>query len=298
MHTTSTVLMVPPRGFCFNIQTAMSNAFQQKLVGEDVKTRAMSEFNAMVDSMTRQGVNVILLNQHESLPDAVFPNNWFSTHRIDKQTILILYPMLTVNRQAEVNRQGLLQRLNQHDILIDEVIDLSKTKGVLEGTGSLVFDRVNKYVYASISPRTHTRLVEMVAKQLGYLPVLFESFDAKGMNIYHTNVMMSVGEKFVVVCLEAIVDKSQRQYVEKVLSSSAKTIIPISLEQVNHMCGNVIELCVNPSLVLMSKQAYRNFNERQRLQLLQFANVLPVDIHTIETIGGGSARCMVAEVFV
>lgn len=298
----STIVMVPPDGFQFNPQTAKSNSYQHAVKSSNFHYRAMKEFNGMVATLRKNGVRVLILKQDKALPDAVFPNNWFSTYVDNKgKTILILYPMLTPNRQKEVNPEGLKGLLQESDIIIDKTIELrSRNKReVLEGTGSLIFDKKNKLIYASISPRTTVEMVNKVAKIMHYTAVIFTSYDDKNTPIYHTNVMMGLASRYAVICLECIKDPKQQKAVIESLKKSHKEIIDITHNQVKHLCGNVIELTntKNESLLIMSKQAYNHFSKKQRTEITRFSKILPMNLATIETVGGGSARCMIAEIF-
>lgn len=296
----STVIMVPPDGFQHNPQTASSNAFQSVLAINDIQAKAMAEFTAMVTLLKKQGINVLLLKQDQRLPDAVFPNNWFSTH-LDAagKRQLMLYPLLTKNRQAEVNLPGLLALCAAANIVIDGIIDLRKAAaGVLEGTGSLVLDRKNKCLYAAISDRSSSVMVNKAAQILGYTAIVFNSTDSQNQPIYHTNVLMGLAQHYAIVCLEAIINPADQARILDNLTQTNKIIIPITLEQMNHMCGNVYELfdATGTSHLLLSNQAMTHFTAEQLHDMQRFSSLLPVTIPIIETVGGGSARCMIAEI--
>jgi hypothetical protein len=302
-QTTDTVLMVAPQDFAFNLETAKSNAFQKRAKIANPEKRAMREFKIMVHTLRTSGINVITMPSRHDIktPDAVFPNNWFSTHRIGNNETLIIYPMLTPNRQAEVRVNELLKRLHHHKYYPTKIIDLRKDVpyAPLEGTGSMVLDRVNHIIYAALSPRTSQKTLEHAAKILGYKVIAFKSYDAKNKRIYHTNVMMSVGSKYAVVCLPCIRPKTKRHEVRESLIKSGKSIISVNQSQIANMTGNILELKTrhgNPVIVL-SNTAYHHFTKSQRKRLAQFAKLIPVDIKTIEMIGGGSARCMLGEIF-
>lgn len=296
----STVLMVPPDGFQYNHETAESNAFQTMQIHEQINQHAMNEFNHMVAELKKSGIDVLLLHQDDNLPDAVFPNNWFSTHtHPNGSNILIIYPMLTPNRQKEVNIEGLLDVLEQANFHIDEIVDLrANNSSVLEGTGSLVLDRENYRLYAAISPRTNPELVMQVANIIDYEPYLFESTDKNDRPIYHTNVMMSITKHYAIVCLESIKNPVQKNSVLKSLESSGRVIIDITLEQVDQMCANVLELIneEGESQLILSTRARNYFKAEQLEQIKQYSKLLSVNIPTIETVGGGSARCKMAEI--
>ncbi|AMP90764.1 TPA: hypothetical protein F7Z80_13245 [Legionella pneumophila] len=293
--------MVPPEGFCFNYETSTSNSFQSFMSIKDISTKALAEFTAMVLQLEKEEINVLTLSQSKNLPDAVFPNNWFSTHTDTKgNNILIIYPLLAKNRQAEVNIKGLIEVLNNAQFEVNEIIDLRNDKGeILEGTGSLVLDRENLLLYASLSPRTSLNLVNKVADILGYTPIVFNSVDRQNKPVYHTNVIMSLGKYYAIICLASITDAQQKTIVSQSFKETGKAIIDISWNQVQHMCGNVLELYNknDESLLILSEQAKRHFTHEQLRILQQYSKLISTDIPTIEAIGGGSARCMMAEIF-
>lgn len=299
--TTSSVLMVPPTGFAYNSQTAVTNSFQKKHQPQNFKQSVMIEFDNMCNKLETHGVNVLLLNQKKNLPDAIFPNNWFSTHLNQVgQTNIILYPMMTQNRQDEVNLDGLVDVLNQQKISIGTVLDLRKqAHGALEGTGSAVLDRKNNLIYACISPRTTLKMIAQLAKALNYQSIVFSSYDIHQVPIYHTNVMSSVLTDCAIFCVQSLLEKKERQNVLESFEKTQKELISISHEQVSTMCGNILELKSKNGtpLVVMSSQAKKNFKPAQIKQLEKYAELISVDIETIEKIGGGSARCMLAEIY-
>jgi hypothetical protein len=298
----SKVLMVPPLGFKYNPETAVSNRYQKNLDNTDVRPLVMGEFRQMVDALKKQGIDVLVFEQPANLPDAVFPNNWFSTQvNAHGTTDVIIYPMLTPNRQAEVNPSRLMSFLNSSGVQTRALIDLrNQPDGILEGTGSMVLDKEHKIIYASLSERTNPSMVKRVASLLGgYQPVVFNSADHLQHPIYHTNVMMGLGHQFAVVCLDCIKNPAERGEVVARLKTTGKIIIPITQDQVNHMCGNVLEL-VNKNkqyTLVMSQQAFDHFTPQQRKIMAKYDQLLPVNIKTIETVGGGSARCMMAEIY-
>lgn len=304
-QTTDTVLMVSPDDFAFNQETAQSNVFQKRDTDTaSVNKRAISEFGGMVRKLESSGIRVIQVPSRGDIktPDAVFPNNWFSIHKIsDQERILVGYPMLAPNRRAERRLELLNEKLRSKGMNVTRTIDLSRyeEKGLfLEGTGSMVLDRVNRIAYVALSPRTNREVLDDFAAKLSYRPVAFRSSDAGGNPIYHTNVMMSVGEGFAVICLESIEDRQEGMLVLKELKQAGKKIIPITLSQLQHMCGNILELRAKEAkIIVMSQTAYDHFTPQQKIQLSLYGTILPVDIRTIETIGGGSARCMLGEVF-
>ena len=304
-QTTGTVFMVSPDDFGFNQETAASNVFQNAPGNpEVVKQRAMAEFSGMVEQLRASGIQVITLPSRSDVktPDAVFPNNWFSLHKsVSGERVLVGYPMLAPNRRAERRLGELAEKLNASAMPVSRTVDLIQyeAQGIfLEGTGSLVLDRVYRIAYAALSPRTDKKVLADFSEKLGYRPVPFSSFDASGKLIYHTNVMMSVGDRFAVICAEAINDGKERAAVLKALEDSGKTVITITQAQVRAMCGNILQLeAQGRKLIVMSQTAFDNFTPEQKSVLAGFGELLPVSIETIETVGGGSARCMLGEVF-
>lgn len=288
--------MIEPIGFRANPETAGDNAFQ--LPSDDselaVEIAAREEAAALRDALESRGVEVVWrpAQGNREAPDAVFPNNWFSTH---SGGTLVLYPMRAPNRRGE-RRAELVDALRQR---YPEVVDLTghEHEGrFLEGTGSLVIDEAARIVYASESPRTDPGLVEAWAERLEYDPIIFRAYDAGGRPIYHTNVLLSVGTDWAVVCVEAI-DPLDRSEVLATLAETGHDTIDISLDQMGSFCGNVLELENDRGgkLVAMSDRAFHAFSDEQRAALAAHAELVHADLTTIETHGGGSARCMIAE---
>ena len=300
MHTTHSIIMVPPVDFAFNEQTGQDNEFQQPsdLPLDVIRDDALSEFNEMVNILRDHHVEVLLLNkQHDTppLPDAVFPNNWFST---DNQGSITLYPMKTLNRQAEIRPHALSQLLERNHYKIKHTKTIEHQNQVLEGTGSIIFDHNNTTAYAALSERCDEQLFNNYCQTRGYQAISFQTAASSGKPFYHTNVMMSIGDSFVVICSEAIIS-NQEQVLNK-LSSHHKQIIDISLEQAEKsFCANILQLhnLRNEKLIVMSESAYNGFSKAQRNQLEKHGTLVRCPIPTIETIGGGSARCMIAENF-
>ena len=294
-QTTDHVLMVRPAGFAFNEETAASNAFQQRVEGE-VAQRAVQEFDDYVSMLRSNGITVDVA-QDTALPftpDAIFPNNWFSTHG----DTLVLYPMRAHNRRLE--REKFRPALEKYDF--ERIVDLTAFEEVdrfLEGTGSLVLDRENLIVYACISPRTDETLVEQWADSMGYTPVVFRAADRGGIASYHTNVMMSIGGRFAVICLESIQDPARREAVSDAINKSGKELVEISLDQMNHFAGNMLQLhnAAGEDLLVMSRSALMSLTRVQIAALEKYARILAPEIPIIETVGGGGARCMAAEIF-
>lgn len=290
----SKIFMVKPVSFGFNIETASSNSFQQNAAASLANVH--EEFDRMVDLLQAHEIDVTVFDDGAvpPKPDAVFPNNWISTH---EDGTIVLYPMMAVNRRLE-RRKDIVEYLREN-YHVKRVIDLSiyESEGkFLEGTGSLVFDHVNKIAYACRSPRTSQELVEKLSRELGYKSIIFDAEDEQGNPIYHTNVMMGIGKKFAVVCLDSIRSESDQ---DKVLDSFAQTdhkLVAISYAQMESFAGNLIEVMSrnNEPVVLMSQKAFQSLLPGQLNAISEFADVLPVSIPSIETTGGGSVRCMVA----
>jgi hypothetical protein len=291
--------MIRPVNFGFNAETAVNNAFQ--VAGQDAaaQEKAAREFDAFVQLLQQNGVDVTVVNDTPDpyTPDSIFPNNWVSFHN---DGTIILYPMFAANRRQE-RKPGVLQQLDKK-FSVNKTVDLSGYESqdkFLEGTGSMVLDRDKKIAYACISPRTDKSILEDFAKQMGYQPVAFTSVDQNGRAIYHTNVMMCVADRYVVICLDSIADKKERAMVEKVIGESGKTIITITLDQMNHFAGNMLQVenDKGDKLLVMSSQAFIALSGEQVKKLESFNKIVHAPLDTIETNGGGSARCMMAEVF-
>ncbi|HNP54350.1 MAG TPA: arginine deiminase-related protein [Ferruginibacter sp.] len=300
-QATGYILMIRPAGFGFNPETAASNAFQQKPATDahGLLQQAQQEFDAMVQQLESAGISVWVVNDTTDpiKPDAVFPNNWFSTHA---DGTLVLYPMQAANRRLE-RRTDIVDQLRQTHrfIRILDYTDYEKRGIFLEGTGSMVFDRVNKIAYAARSPRTDRALFEAVCTALEYKPISFQAIDATGQPIYHTNVVMSVGAGWVLICLEAIPEESERIKLEETFAATKHQVIPISREQMNQFAGNALLLTnqLAKHIIVLSETAIHCLTEEQRRMLETKAHLLTVSIPTIESVGGGSVRCMMAELF-
>lgn len=297
---TSHILMVRPKHFGFNAETAVNNEFQNR-TGEDqssINERVILEFDHFVDKIRKAGVHVEVVEDLDvfSSPDAVFPNNWLTTHR---NGALITYPMFAENRRAE-RREDVIERLidlfgYQRRYSLEHYED----KGLfLEGTGSMVLDRTQEIVYACLGPRTDPTILDKWCVLTGYERFTFEAEDPPGRKIYHTNVMMSVGAGFAVVCLESIPQEQVRRSLLTHLSEE-RLVIPITRRQMRSFAGNILELrtVAGESVIVMSSNAYHSFDVVQREKLSKFGSIIHSPIDTIEEIGGGSARCMIAELF-
>lgn len=298
------VVMVKPTHFAYNEQTAASNAFQNRLsiTAKDIANKAMTEFLAMVEKLKMHDIEVIVLPSPKAVtPDAVFPNNWFSTHVINRKHYLLIYPMHHPNRQAEVQIEVLQKALRQYkgcEYIVNDLRSIAAGRA-LEGTGVFVFDRCNQVAFMAKSERADVDLAQKVAKFLGYELVVFSSQDRNGKAIYHTNVMLAIADRFAMICLDSISDEAEASLVEQKLKKSGKQIINISFDQLYHMGGNMIQLANDQGekCLLMSKQAEDSLTPEQKAVIDEFNPRLSFDISTIETVGGGSVRCMVAEVF-
>ncbi len=303
-----TVLMVEPRYFYFNAETAVDNAFQQKpAVGplndaELVRRRALGEFTTLVELLRKEGVQVLVAEatQSPSTPDAVFPNNWFSTH---EDGTLILYPMFAKTRRAERRRDIILDLERRYAFWLKRVVDYSEQEekgAIVEGTGSLIFDHEHALAYACLSERTHPGLMSVIASDLGYEPIYFSAVDKNGRAVYHTNVLMSVGESFVILCEEALPNAADLKKLRQKIEASGKELIPISLTQMSRFAGNLLQVQSQSDTankpIVMSTQAFHALSEEQRNRLRHYGPLVHSPLETIETLGGGSARCMLAEI--
>ncbi len=298
MPFTSSILMVRPASFGYNEQTATNNSFQQNILAEDIQLKALIEFDAMVNAIRSNGINVFVIDDTPDpvKPDAVFPNNWFCTMADGS---VHLFPMFAKNRRVEI-RMDLIDQLKNH-LTVSKVIDWTKEEThniFLEGTGSMVMDHDHKIIYACISVRTHPKLLEEFAEAIGYTVVAFKATDKNDLPIYHTNVLMCIGNNFCVICDE-VIDAADRNTILQSLQRANKEIISISYDQMLHFAGNMLQLQNKKGeyFLVMSQSAFNALNENQIRQLQLHTQLLAVNINTIETIGGGSARCMIAEIF-
>jgi len=299
MQSTPNILMIRPVKFGFNVQTAESNAFQTMDADQElVQQKALQEFDGFVKVLHDNGVNVTVVNDtpEPHTPDSIFPNNWVSFH--DNGDIL-LYPMQAENRRLE-RREDIIRQLEEH-FKANHIIDLSRFEAkdqFLEGTGSMVLDRDNKIAYACLSPRTNAEVLKAFCEHTGYKAVTFNAIDQNRQAIYHTNVLMAIGSSFAVICLDSIPDLQEKETVIQSLSSSGKDIINIGFDQMNQFAGNMLEVknTAGETLVVMSKTAYNSLTNAQKNKLEKYGKLIYADINTIETNGGGSARCMMAEV--
>ena len=300
-QTPSAIVMVRPAAFGYNTQTAGTNAFQKNIQANetDIHLKALEEFDRMVDTLKAHDIDVRIVQDttQPEKPDAIFPNNWISFHH---NGTVVLYPMLAKNRRVERNIE-FLDSLKK-EFTVNEVLDISlaETEGrFLEGTGSIVFDYVNRIAYANKSPRTDEKLLKELCIKLGYKPVLFSAKDELERDIYHTNVLMCVGTKFAVICLDAIKDDHDQEVILQSFSASGHQVIAISYDQMKAFAGNMIEIKTrnDEPIVLLSETALHSLLPGQLQAINKHVEVLPLSIPTIEQFGGGSIRCMVAGIF-
>ena len=303
MQTTNTVLMIEPVAFGYNAQTAENNYFQVEQKGADTQSKALVEFNNFVEKLRNKGINVIAVKDtlEPHTPDSIFPNNWVSFHKDGK---VVLYPMFAPNRRAE-RRMDILETLKNNGFKITEIDDFTASENenkFLEGTGSMIFDHDNKIAYGSVSLRLDEELFKEFCTKYGFTPVVFHSYQNAGdqrLPIYHTNVMMCVADKFVVICLDCIDDELEREKVQEVIKSSGKEIIEISEDQLQQFAGNMLQVqnSEEKKFLVMSQTAYQSLKPEQINSIEKYCEIIYSDLNTIEVNGGGSARCMLAEVF-
>ena len=299
-HTTSRIFMVEPTNFRMNEQTSVTNSFQSSssLINYSAD-QILGEFKALVAKLEAAGVNVHIEKDipERDTPDSIFPNNWVSFHNDGS---VFLFPMLTENRRRERNLDFVLNVVKEHKSSMKLIKDYSyeeKLGNILEGTGSVVFDHINRIAYCAISERSSKDLFIRLCEEMEYTPLYFNAKTKDGRDIYHTNVLLSVGEKFAVVCTESITSESERNRVVSALQGFGKEIIEISNEQMNNFCANIIQLQNNDGerLIAMSQTAYNAFNKNQLETLEKHGSLIHSDISSIETWGGGSVRCMICE---
>ena len=305
-QTTSHIIMIRPDNFRMNEQTAVNNFYQQSAKGltpKEVSERAIKEFDALVEILKQEGVDVMVLQDipDPSTPDSLFPNNWISFHEDGR---IGLYPMYAENRRWE-RRRDILEPIEDLGFVHPDFVDFTKFENenkFLEGTGSLVLDRVNKIAYAAISERTHPDLVKQFCETFGYRPVTFhamQTVDRSRAPIYHTNVMMCIGKDVAMVCLDCVDDETERYKLKTSILSSGKTLIELSEEQINRFAGNMLELESKDgeALIVMSNQAYKSLTSEQVETIEKHGKIVESKLDMIEQLGGGSARCMIAENF-
>jgi hypothetical protein len=296
---TNRIFMVRPIGFNYNKETAKDNIYQNTgdLSEEEIQKKALEEFDLFVDKLKKNGIQVNIVQDTllEKTPDSIFPNNWFSSH----ENSLVIHPMYTKNRREEVKKfkEYLFNIIGKDKV---KVIDYSykvKENIFLEGTGSVVLDRKSKKAYCCISKRSNKKLFLKFCKNLGYKPIPFKA-KQEGVSIYHTNVLMGIGNKIAIVCLEAIESLREREMVRNELLDSGKKVVEISLNQVKNYLGNILELKGKvENFMVMSQTAYNILTKKQKEEILKYTKIITSDVKTIEYYGGGSVRCMIGEIF-
>ncbi|WP_276498499.1 citrulline utilization hydrolase CtlX [Pontibacter litorisediminis] len=304
-QTTDTVLMVEPTNFCYNPEAATTNKFQREAEGmtpEEVQARALQEFRQMVQRLQQAGVavNVVRDVENSCTPDSVFPNNWFSTHRSGR---LVTYPMAPVNRRGERRQEVIDFLMRQYGyrehVRLEQYEDAPEPK-FLEGTGSMILDRANRIAYAAVSPRTELEPLQAFCDRLKYTPVTFRAYGPTGEPIYHTNVMLCVGDTFAVAGMD-VVDEQDRERLRRQLESTGKEIIELTADQTHHhFAGNMLQLRNRQGerILVMSEAAFTSLAEEQLGKLRKHHDhLLHIPVHLIEQCGGGSVRCMIAEIF-
>lgn len=306
------VILIRPTGFGYDPETALTNGFQRKQVGSDLLRLAAEEFDGLLEALRSAGIDMVVLDPLDRrAPNGVFPNNWFSTHH---DGTVVLYPMCTASRRVERD-PDMARVLSGEGYTTGRTLDFSawEHKGViLEGTGSLVLDRDFRKAFACVSERTTETALNAWCEALGYTPIAFTATSngyIGAERVYHTNVVMSIGEGFAVVCFEAMPYPAERQELDDELRKSGKEVIPITLRQMHAYVGNLLQLRARPRAanamrvaeggpyIFLSGTAFNALYPEQRLQLQRHGQLVPVSIPTIESVGGGSVRCMLAENF-
>ena len=305
-QTTSSILMIRPVAFRMNEQTAVNNYYQKvldNLLPATVNAKAQQEFDAFVTKLQAVGVDVTVVDDtlDPDTPDSIFPNNWISFHQNGD---VVLYPMFAENRRSE-RREEILDILEDKGFQIENIVDYTsaETDGFyLEGTGSLLLDRANGIAYCALSPRADEELFIEFCEDFDMAPVIFNAYQTINNErklIYHTNVMMCLGTTFAVICADCIDDKQERKFVLEQLKKSSKEVILISENQVNNFAGNMLELvgANQQKFLVMSAAAHQSLTADQLAKLEKHAQIVSSSLDTIEACGGGSARCMMAEIF-
>lgn len=302
---TNTILMIEPVNFNYNPQTAVNNYFQNEVddEAEKIQREALEEFRTMVSTLRSKGINVLTIQDTPipHTPDSIFPNNWISFH---EDGTVVMYPMFAKNRREERREEDVLSFLEDKGFLVKDVLDFSSAEEdeiFLEGTGSIILDRQNDLAYAAISERTDEDLFIEFCEELEYTPVIFnakQTVNGERLPIYHTNVMMCIADQYAVICLNTIDDKKERKYVVENLKESGKEIIAITEDQMHQFAGNMLQVGgLGQKYLVMSQTAYDSLTKEQIETIEKYNPILPVKIDLIEKLGGGSARCMMAEVF-
>jgi hypothetical protein len=305
-QTTNSILMIRPVAFRMNEQTAVNNYYQKVLENttpSTVNAKAQNEFDAFVEKLRKVGVNVIVVEDtlDPDTPDSIFPNNWISFHENGDVT---LYPMFAENRRAE-RREDILDILEDKGFAINEIMDYTSAEEdgfFLEGTGSILLDRDNGKAYCALSPRADEELFIEFCEDFDLAPVIFEAYqtvNGERKHMYHTNVMMCIAETFAVICADCIDDKQERKMVLDNLKADGKDIILVTEDQVNNFAGNMLQVKGKDDkrYLVMSNSAYQSLTKAQIHKIEQHCEILHANLDTIEACGGGSARCMMAEIF-
>ena len=296
---TKNILMIKPSSFGYNLDTAKDNFFQKiedNLSSDQIQSSALDEFLNMCSILKENGINVIVMEneKEKKLSDDIFPNNWISFH----ENQYVIHSMFAKSRRLEKNNK-FIKKLNDIGFKYSLLKDYSEfeNKGLfLEGTGSVILDRINKLAYCSISKRSNEKLFNIFCEDVGYKPIIFSSFDSNGGVIYHTNVMMSIGDDFALICYGAIKDLKERKLVKRYLENSGKNIVEISLNQMESFAGNIIQLGYKKNkIVVISNSAYLSLNKEQKNILSRESKIITIPIPVIQKCGGGSVRCMIAE---
>ena len=299
---TSNLMMVRPANFQFNAETATSNSFQhtiENLSKQELQHKVLEEFDEYVQKLTLHKINVLEIQDTSEpiKPDAIFPNNWIS---MQEDGTIFLYPMCNENRRLEV-RSDIVEKIKQdfEVVVVNDLRNHLEENKFLEGTGSIIFDHIYKIAYACISPRTDENLFLAYCNSIAYKPIYFHSTNQENKAIYHTNVMLTIGDTFAIICLESIIDEAERKLVKDSLTNTNHEIIEITFEQMNAFAGNMLQVINedNKTYLVMSETAFDSLRYEQIQQIEAHTSILSVSIPTIETIGGGSARCMLAEIF-
>ena len=296
---TKNILMIKPSSFGFNNDTSGDNYFQKQinhLSQSEIRLKAVEEFENMCSILKKNGINIIVFENDENkkLTDDVFPNNWISFHG----NKYVIHSMYAKSRRGEKNK-SFIKTLSTHNFnytLLNDYTNYELEDIFLEGTGSVVLDRVNKHAYCSISKRSNVDLFKLFCDDIGYKPISFKSYDSRGDLIYHTNVMMSIGDDFALVCFESINNKNEKILVKESLEKSGRKIVEITLSQVDCFAGNLIQLGDKKNkIIVISELAYSSLNNHQKNILSAESKIVNIPIPTIQKCGGGSVRCMIAE---
>jgi len=299
LQTTSQILMIRPVNFGYNSETAVNNAFQVAGITGNIQQRALEEFETFAALLIANNINLVIVNDtpYPHTPDSIFPNNWISFHAGGD---ICLYPMFALNRRLE-RKPAIIETISRQ-FIIRQTFDFSareKDHRFLEGTGSMTLDRTNRIAYAVISPRTDHRVLNEFCETMNFTPHAFHAVDEQRNPIYHTNVMMCIAEEIAVICLDSIPDKEEKKNIIRALAHSGKEIISITFDQMNHFAGNMLQVRDNRNnkYMVMSEQAFQSLDIPQAKIIERNNRIIAAQLNTIESNGGGSARCMMAEIF-